>query len=659
LISALKIFLKSLPLNAKFNICSYGTGQFFCFQASQLYSKASLEEATRFVEHFNADRGGTETLAAVKAAMESRDPERTLSIILATDGDITQQQSLFDYINEHVARSVTSVRVFPLGIGNSVSSSLIEGVARAGNGFAQTVIEGEKQDSKIIKMLKGALMPETSAYTMEILYHQDKDDEDYELVERVTDSLRIMMVDEETAPDGQSRNALAESALIISGEDNPDTPMIDTNTEGPESCPKIEPPKLLQAPTRIPPLYPNSRTTVYILLSPSASHKTPKSVILRNNSDDAPFEVAIPVEAIPQPGKTIHSLAAKRAILELEEGRGWLTQARDAQSHLLRDKDPTSFSKMVEAEAIRLGIQHQIAGKWTSFVAVQENTPDSTTGEQHEPPPLPPLVPNSGYRYSSMQSLVLNPDRRYSSHAGAARHNRTSEKARKSVGGQPPRMQLASMAPRKSVAPPYSNTSPGDEDLCGPRKRVLADDDSGPDGTSYRCKIDNSGEATLAAKNRRSKQEMDPILALADPSRAKDIPDEKRRMASHEPELGRERRRLGFRLFGGKKKALAREEEEESDPLQKIIALQTFEGFWDFDDDLLKAIGFGENQEGSEVRVPDGCTDARVWGTVLAVVFLEVKMGGVRGRFGRWLGRRRGSGYVVWVRVLGKGKRAG
>jgi hypothetical protein len=45
------------------------------------------------------------------------------------------------------------VRVFPLGIGGGVSSSLIEGVARAGNGFAQMVANNEKMDSKVVRMV--------------------------------------------------------------------------------------------------------------------------------------------------------------------------------------------------------------------------------------------------------------------------------------------------------------------------------------------------------------------------------------------------------------------------------------------------------------------------------------------------------------------------
>lgn len=71
--------------------------------------------------------------------------------MLLTDGDIWDQKSLFDYVSAGTESGY--VRVFPIGIGGGVSSALIEGVARAGRGFAQMVTDGEKLDSKIVRMV--------------------------------------------------------------------------------------------------------------------------------------------------------------------------------------------------------------------------------------------------------------------------------------------------------------------------------------------------------------------------------------------------------------------------------------------------------------------------------------------------------------------------
>ncbi len=238
----------------------------------------------------------TETLGAVKASIESREPTQPLSIILATDGDFWQQGNLFEYLNQSVAASEEALRIFALGIGNSVSSALIEGVARAGNGFAQSVGEGEKLDGKFIRMFRGALTPNNGAYTMEVQYRK-REDEGFVLVEKVTDSLRVMIIDEGASPDTQLDRELRESVIVTTQEnEETDIAMPDADGQGHyKHLPTVSMPKLLQTPQHIPPLYPLSRTTIYIIMSPGAAQGTPISVILRGVSSKNPFEMEIPV----------------------------------------------------------------------------------------------------------------------------------------------------------------------------------------------------------------------------------------------------------------------------------------------------------------------------------------------------------------------------
>ena len=72
LVSAIKVFLKSLPVGLLFNICSYGSTYSFLWPKSQAYSEDSLAQVIRHVREFDAGYGGTETLSAIRAAMESR-----------------------------------------------------------------------------------------------------------------------------------------------------------------------------------------------------------------------------------------------------------------------------------------------------------------------------------------------------------------------------------------------------------------------------------------------------------------------------------------------------------------------------------------------------------------------------------------------------------
>ncbi|KAH7014293.1 uncharacterized protein B0I36DRAFT_338513 [Microdochium trichocladiopsis] len=172
-------------------------------------------------------------------------------------------------------------------------------------------------------------------------------------------------------------------------------------------CP---PPAILQTPFEIPPLFPFNRTTVYLLFnSPFPKDKRgralfPKSVVLRGTTaGGAPLELEIPVAVLPEPGLTIHQLATRKAVQELEEGKGWIYYARAAGGDpaaaedsarevtrsdgkvvdmaLLRNRlAKSTFSAMVQREAVRLGVTFQVGGgKWSSFVAVEDTPPASSS----------------------------------------------------------------------------------------------------------------------------------------------------------------------------------------------------------------------------------------------------------------------------------------
>ena len=75
--------------------------------------------------------GGTELLAAVKQAMSlPRQANVSRSIVLVTDGYISAEQGVFDYIRDNLDQC----NVFAFGIGSAVNRYLIEGVAKAGMG---------------------------------------------------------------------------------------------------------------------------------------------------------------------------------------------------------------------------------------------------------------------------------------------------------------------------------------------------------------------------------------------------------------------------------------------------------------------------------------------------------------------------------------------
>lgn len=376
LISALQVFLKSLPVGVKFNICSFGSSHSFLWSRSKAYSHDSLQEAMVHVQGFSANFGGTQTFRALEATIANRLVDLPCEVILLTDGQIWDQTELFFYLNKEVRASKTGLRVFTLGIGMSVSHALVEGIARAGNGFAQTVGENEKFDKKVVRMLKGALSPHLRDCEMEVKYEASGDsDDDFELVEKVIDSLRVLGTTDATDP---GREAVQKPISFYEEPQSSDRMEISPSAQNAGAdpyahLPAIPTPKLLQTPSIIPPLFPFSRTVIYILLSEKTVQQTPKSVVLRASSSQGPLELTIPVEELSKPGETIHQLAARKTIQEFEEGRGWIFDSREETGDLLREKFPGQFEEMVEREGVRLGTQFQVSGKWLAFVAVAEN----------------------------------------------------------------------------------------------------------------------------------------------------------------------------------------------------------------------------------------------------------------------------------------------
>ncbi len=100
----------------------------------------NIANAIRLIEGQRGG-GGTELLAAVKQAMSlPREPNISRSIVLVTDGYISGEKGVFDYIRDNLDQC----NVFSFGIGSSVNRYLIEGLAKAGMGEPFIVTKEEE-----------------------------------------------------------------------------------------------------------------------------------------------------------------------------------------------------------------------------------------------------------------------------------------------------------------------------------------------------------------------------------------------------------------------------------------------------------------------------------------------------------------------------------
>jgi Ca-activated chloride channel family protein len=123
-----------------FNVVLFAGDSNVLSERSLPADQENLANAIRLIEQQRGS-GGTELLAAIQKAMSlPRQADVSRSIVLVTDGYISGEKGVFDYIHDHLAQC----NVFSFGIGSSVNRYLIEGVAKAGMGEAFVVTQTEE-----------------------------------------------------------------------------------------------------------------------------------------------------------------------------------------------------------------------------------------------------------------------------------------------------------------------------------------------------------------------------------------------------------------------------------------------------------------------------------------------------------------------------------
>ncbi|KAJ5480012.1 von Willebrand factortype A [Penicillium desertorum] len=556
--SALELFLKSLPWGVPFNLISFGSSSEALWARSKVSTRESLEEALQYTKKIRADLGGTEILSGLEAAVEKRYQDKVLEVLVLTDGEVWNQSEVFDLVNQ--ANQQHSSRFFTLGLGDSVSHSLINGISRAGKGFTQTVLNNEDLNKTVVRMLKGALMPRL---------HNSRLDMDISKVEVEEDFVKVELPGDETTDTEPSPKQIS-----LFDQDHKEGEGIGDVRE---PLPKIAVPSVLQAPHDLPALFPFIRSNIYLLLSQSID-TFPKTIVLRANSKHGPLELEIPVQDIGK-GQTVHQLAAKKTITELEESRGWIYSAKDAECELVKTKWESRVDELVQTECERLGVRFQIAGKHCSFVAVSDEAPaehDSNSKDAKASPGTlesgalqpPPVFSGRGVPQASAFNLdssaidspdilqtfdfdtFLNTDNDTAGFEPRSKKTKTSQM----LHGNDLQVSFSPMAPSYSAtSPSYTPTSPGDG--CIPDFSHIHSNSFNPEGS---CSAYGSPTS--------------PGYSPASPACASAA-------GSYSP----------------KSPNWEEDDDEDADaastlPLNKLIQLQTFEGYWEMSDALLQVV---------------------------------------------------------------------
>lgn len=564
--SALEVFLKSLPLGVPFNIVSFGSQCSALWPRSKISDRQSLSDALEFTKTIRADMGGTEILTALKAVVENRYKDKVLEVLLLTDGEVWNQEQLFLFVNEAVQEHFA--RFFSLGIGNDASHTLINGIARAGRGFSQSVLNYEELDKKVVRMLKGALMPRLKDCTLDLgLPIQEHED--------------FVEIEPEKASERQAVEA--KKPISFFDESHEDSGKLEVV---PQPLPKLPVPAILQAPTELPPLFPFIRSTAFVLLS-NEKPSLPEKIFLRAHCRHGPLELEIPVQDIGR-GETLHQLAAKRAMTELEESRGWIQDAKTSSGELVREKWESRMDELVQSECERLGSLFQIAGKHCSFVAVKK-TKQTLSKESPERSSKIDAQRPTEQSESSENDFVVVDETEASSNGtkqGAANFSCVASDSDDTVA----RSKSAPGLPTDESVAECDEES--DEDM-GFALFDVDDDDASPPAPeakvpAYRPPGRGGGGIASSRSGRRGGGIGYRKAPAPSPDRGIPTDNKKRglRGGSGHPTTAAKRHRKAVPETNESSEAT-----DKGSTVQKLIRLQTFEGYWDWCDELLRIFG--------------------------------------------------------------------
>ena len=169
--SSITFFLKGIPTDRHFNIWCFGTDYRSLWPQSELFTDRTLQYALNYVSStFKSDMGGTKLLPALETAVAARGLHRTTDIVVLTDGEVWDLDATLDFVAQTRKACEGRCRFFALGIGNSVSHSLVEGIAKQGGGYAEVIplASNGGWESSVVAVLKATLTSHIGPISIEM-----------------------------------------------------------------------------------------------------------------------------------------------------------------------------------------------------------------------------------------------------------------------------------------------------------------------------------------------------------------------------------------------------------------------------------------------------------------------------------------------------------
>jgi len=297
-LNALRLALRSMDEGDRFNIVGFGSHTEKMYPEPVAYSQKTLDEATKKLESWDANLGGTELLQPLQLVLEQSGPA-TLprQIMLLTDGQVGNEAQCIELAGKHAG----TARLFTFGIGHGASEHLVRGLARASGGQAEFIQPNERIEPKVMRQFARAASPYLK-------------------------NVRI------------------------------DWGSLQTDLSSPEV---------------LPPLFNGDRMTLYGRVIGG----TAGSVAILADGPNGTIRVPLNVDlerVVDAPAVPV--LMARRAIQELEEGRGGSRGSNQENRK----------QKTVQSRVLELALRYQLMSSQTSFVAIEERAAADKTTERAE-----------------------------------------------------------------------------------------------------------------------------------------------------------------------------------------------------------------------------------------------------------------------------------
>jgi len=160
---ALAAALTRLSTQDRFNIIQFNHTVRSLFSVPQPVTITTIKQAVRYTEQLSAD-GGTEVLPALRQALKSpQDSSRLQQIILLTDGQVGNEEELFELLHQRVG----SRRLFTVGIGSTPNSHLMRTAAEFGRGTFTYIGKVEEVEQELARLFKKLERPVLGDITLD------------------------------------------------------------------------------------------------------------------------------------------------------------------------------------------------------------------------------------------------------------------------------------------------------------------------------------------------------------------------------------------------------------------------------------------------------------------------------------------------------------